>query len=160
MNYLTELKRACDSSRIKKGAPVRLYRESMNSPNLGTVKPRLTLSPNDSTSHERIMKTYCKVLSHISTPCATDADIARADDKICRFEKDFWTPWDFSRNLWDITLRCGGLHQEQTLRGLFGEGIDLNIWSTMRRFWADNQEATVEDIAYKAPSLLDLQGGN
>lgn len=43
--------------------------------------------------------------------------------------------------------------------GLVFEGIDRISHSTMHRWWAKNQEATLKDLAYQAQSLLVLKAG-
>lgn len=50
--YLTELKSACDSSRIQKGAAVWLLKDFMTFPALAAIKAQLTLSSNDENKYE------------------------------------------------------------------------------------------------------------
>lgn len=49
--------------------------------------------------------------------------------------------------------------EKQTLRGLFVEGNDLRICNLVRRWWAYNQDGTLEGLAHHAQTLLHLQGG-
>lgn len=53
----------------------------------------------------------------------------------------------------DLTLRYRDLYNEQMLRGYFVEGIDLSSQRTMRRWWADINEAPLEDLSHKDQSF-------
>lgn len=46
------------------------------------------------------------------------------------------------------------------MRVVFVEGIDLSIYCTTRRWWADNREITLEGPDQQAQPLLNLQGGH
>lgn len=89
INFLTEFRRACDSSRIHKFAAVRLFRESINGIVLAAIKAQLMLSSNAASRHEGTIKTYAEVQSSILRRYATDAVIVKADEKILNFIQSF-----------------------------------------------------------------------
>lgn len=76
----------------------------MNGLALATVKSRFTFSSNDANRHEETIKIYAKVVSHILRQYATDAVIARADEKIRNLKQGSSTMWDFFQKIWDLTL--------------------------------------------------------
>lgn len=57
-------------------------------------------------------------------------------------------------------LRGGGVYNKMTLRRIFDKVTNLSIRSTMRFGWTDNQEATLEDVAHQAQSVLFCHGGH
>lgn len=105
----------------------------------------MTLSSNDANRHEHKITIYTEMVSRLLRRYSTDAVIANADEKISNLEQRSSALSDFSQILWGLKLRCGGIYNEQTLKGLFSKGIDLNIRSIMRLSWAENREATLED---------------
>lgn len=52
---------------------------------------------------------------------------------------------------------CRGVHNEQSKPVLFFESIHLSICSTLRCWWAESQEATIEYLIHHIQSLLDLK---
>lgn len=104
---------------------------------------------NDTNRHEWTIPTHLEVVSHFLKDYDTDAVIAEADEETWRFKQGSLTPWDFFLKLLDLTLLYSGVYNELMLRKLFFKNIELSIRSTMRRRWADDEEATPWDLAYE-----------
>lgn len=73
------------------------FTELMNGSVLAAIKTRLASSSNNGNMHE--------VVSDLVGRYATEAVITKADEEICEFKEGSLTPWDFSQQLCDPTLR-------------------------------------------------------
>lgn len=105
------------------------------------------------------MKTSTELVNHLLSLYGTNAVIPKVDGMIGHFQQRSIKPWDLSQRLWDLKLRCSGVYIEEKLRGLILQGIDLTKHGTLQRWRADNQEATLENLAHQAQSRVDLQSG-
>lgn len=56
-------------------------------------------------------------------------------------------------------MRCGGINNKQKFWRFFFDGIQISIDSTMRRWTTDSPDATFDELAHQAQSLMNLQGG-
>lgn len=129
----------------------------MNGHFLAGIEAQLTVSSNDTNRHEWSITT--EVVNHPFRWFATDTVIAKAHKYIQSFRQFSLSPLDFFQKLWDLTLWGSGVYNEWTPRGFLVMGTDLNIRSTMRRWRADEQETTLEDLDNQARSVLDLYAG-
>lgn len=91
---------------------------------------------------------------------AADATIVNAEADVSNFNEGSLTQCNFSEKLRVLTLRFGGIHTEQMLRGLLVEGINFWIHCIIRRWGTDSREANLDDLAQQTQFLLDLQGEN
>lgn len=89
----------------------------MNGPALASIRARLTLSSNDGNRHKGTIACYAGVLNQLLRRYATDTVVARADEEMCNYKQVLLKPLDFFRKGWDLTVRCGGVCNKQTLRG-------------------------------------------
>lgn len=85
INFLTQCKRACNSSRIQGGAALWLFSEVMNGPAAVAINARLNLSSNDANRHAGTIKTYSEVVNQLLAYYTTDAVIAKANEEIRNF---------------------------------------------------------------------------
>lgn len=115
INSVPEFRRAYDSSRIHQDAAVWPLREFMNGPVFAASKPPSTLTSNDADRRDRTITTYAEVVNHLLWLYATDAVIAKDDEKICILKQGLLAPWD-------LTIKCGGAYNEQTVRGFLLRG--------------------------------------
>lgn len=127
---------------------------------LAAIKLHLTLFPNDANRQEGTTTTYGEVLRQFLTRYATDTIFAKDGEKIRNVKQGSLAPWGFFQKLWDRTLRCGVIYNEQSIQGLYVDYIDLCIWSTMRQWWVDMREAILKDLLHQVQYLLDLQRGS
>lgn len=134
INALDELKKACYSWLIHDDATVCHYREFINDPAVAAIKDLLSLSPNDANKYEETITIYTDVVSHKFRRYDTAAVNAKDDEEIRNFKQGLSTTLDFSQKVWDLTPRCGGVYNEQTLRGIFVEDIYFGFRNTIRRW--------------------------
>lgn len=160
INYLTEFKRECDSSRIPERAAVWLFRDFINERALAANEARMTLSCNDTKKHEVTITSYTEIVNQLLRCYTTDTPIAKADEKIHNFRQGLLALRDISQNLLDLTLRFSGVYNEQTLIGFLVEDIFLSIRSIMCRWWAGSRGATLEYLMCQVRYLLFLEGRN
>lgn len=81
---------------------------------------------------------------------ATNVVIAKDIEEIRNFKQVLLTPWDFPLKLWNLSLMCSGVYNEETLPGFLIEKIDLSPRSTMRHWLEDNRKVILEDLAHQA----------
>lgn len=160
MNNLSEFKRACRSSLIHHDTAVWRFTDFIKLPAFAAIKTRFNLSSKDANRPDKLITTYFKVVIRLLRPYATETVTTREDNEIGSFKWGSVTQSDISQWLQYLSLQCGGVYNEQMLRGLIFEDINLTVRITMRRCWADSQEGTLEDLTHQAQSAVDLQGGN
>lgn len=82
INFLTELKPACNSTRIDEGAATWHLWEFMNRLALCAVKTWQGQSSIDTKRREGTTTTFSKVVNHLLRVCATYDIIAKANEEI------------------------------------------------------------------------------
>lgn len=87
IHFLTEFKRACESSHILDDATVWPFREFMYGPGLAVIKAWLTLISKDANRQEVSIKIYARVANHSLRSYATDAVIAKRTRKFTTLNK-------------------------------------------------------------------------
>lgn len=91
INFLTEFKQTCDSSRTHESASVWILQEIMNCPSPAAIKAQFTMSSNDGNSHAGTISTYAEALHHQLNRYASDAVFTKTDDKIHNFRQALLT---------------------------------------------------------------------
>lgn len=104
INFVTEIKRVCDSSRIQKSIVLWHFGYFKNGPTLAVFNGQLNLSPNDLDWDEGTITPYAKILNLPPRRYTTHANTSRADEKIRSFKQGSLTAWDVSQKLWDLAL--------------------------------------------------------
>lgn len=110
IEFLTNFKRSCDSTRIHEKVALWHFREFMNGPAPATIKARLKSPSNNVNTRQESITSYAEVFNHLLRLRATDTAIAIAYDRIRNFKQGNLIPWDFPQKLWDLTLCCGGIY--------------------------------------------------
>lgn len=118
---------------------------------------RLTLSCNDTNKREGIKTSYAGNIIHLLMPYATDAMNGKADDKLCNYKQALLTLLGFCQKSCNLTPRYGGIYKEHLIRRIFFKVINLSIHKDIRGRYANNREATSEDLKHQARALLDPQ---
>lgn len=67
-------------------------------------------------------------------------------------------PPELAEGLWTTMLSSGSVYDEKFLKALFVEGVTHPICNTLRRWCVEHQYASLEDLAQREESLLNLEG--
>lgn len=78
---------------------------------------------------------------------ATGQVVTGADELDPNCKQALFAPSDVCQNMWHRQVLCGCFYSKQTLRSILAEGIYFSIRISMCYVWADNPEATLEDLA-------------
>lgn len=86
------------------------------------------------------------MVRHLLSYYATYDVITKSNDDIRDIKQGLLALSNCSKTIWDLTLRSGDNYDEQMLFAIFVHFTDVSIHSTMRRFWANSREATLNDL--------------
>lgn len=57
-------------------------------------------------------------------------------------------------------FQCGDIYEEQERNETFIRGLNKSIRHSMRGYWPSKKSASLQDLAFYAPSLLNFQRGD
>lgn len=77
---------------------------------------------------------------------------------MCQLRESLITTAEFAQELWVRLLSCRSLYERTSLNTLFVKGFTDPIREALHYWWAELRYSSVENLAQKAESLLDLQG--
>lgn len=132
VTFFKKLIWAWSSSKSEEVATVSLFRESTTDPELASIMGWLTLSSVEAKKRKVRITSYNGMVNGLLGRCATKALLARIDELSHSFKQDMPRLWDFFQKVWDLTSRCDGVYNENTLRRFLLEGIGLCICSNNR----------------------------
>jgi len=160
LSFLPAFKTACDSNGIHEGAAMWLFQFFVKKTAKAALSARTTtVSASGGKTKASQLTSYPAVVQFLLRTYATDEVIAEADAEISRYRQpDRMSPQDYAHNLWTKALKCGTVHDEDRLKGIFIEGLHESIRQSVRNYWSKNGDADLQELARHAKSMANIRG--
>lgn len=157
ISFLQDFKSACDACNIHEGAAMCIFKTFLTGSAEVAVKSRISLPSSSTQRHEGALQSYSSIVNFLLKRYATDDNIAKLDSDIRSLRQGSSTPTEFAQKLWTKSLVFGSEYDGKALKEMFVEGIQASIRKTLRHWWAEHQDTSLEDITQQAESSIDLQ---
>lgn len=155
---LQQSKSACNAYRIHEGTEMCMLKYFPTGPARATVNPRVTLAASANLFREESLKSYYTIIQFFFKPYVIDSNASKPDVEMRILRQRLMTAEEFAQQLWTRTLSCGSVYSEESLEALFEEGVTHPIRKSLSHCSAYYQHASIEDLAQRADSPLDLHG--
>lgn len=105
------------------------------------------------------LTTYPQVVNYLLRTYVLDENIIEVEDNITAFlQTPNQTSSQYVKKIVAKEIQCGDVNKEHDLNEIFIKGLDKLINRSIRGYWASSKTASLQDLAFRAMSLLKLQG--
>lgn len=158
LGYLHAFKAACDALGIHEGAAMWLLKAYMEEPARSSLSMRLS-HPKTGKAGKGKLTSYSSAVNYLLQTYASDDVIAEAEADLRHFTQTRnITPQEYAVALTLKVLRCGPVYTEARMIGIYIEGLQESIRSTVRTYWGEHPQADLNALARHATSVTNLTG--